>query len=34
VKGSLEDVEVVLDFVTLEEVPIRDVLGSASGSTT
>ena len=33
-KGSLEDVKVVLDFVTLEEVPVREVLGSAPGSTT
>jgi len=34
VKGSLEDVKIVLDFGTLEEVSGRDVLGSAPGSTT
>jgi len=33
-KRSLEDVEVVLDFVTLEEVPVREVLGNAPGGTT
>ena len=34
VKGSLEDVKIVLDFMTLEEVPVRDLLGNAPGSTT
>lgn len=33
-KGSLEDAKIVLDFRTLEEVPAREVLGSAPGSTT
>ena len=33
-RGSLEDVKVVLDFMTFEEVPVRDVLVSAPGSTT
>ena len=33
-KGSLEDVKVVLDFRSLEEVPIRDILGKAPGGTT
>ena len=34
VKGSLEDVKIVLDFRTLEEVPVRDLLGNAPGGTT
>ena len=34
VKGSLEDVKIVLDFKTLEEVPVREVMGKAPGSTT
>jgi len=34
VKGSLEDVKIVLDFRTLEEVPVRELLGSAPGGTT
>jgi hypothetical protein len=33
-KGSMEDVKVVLDFRSLEEVPIRDIFGKAPGSTT
>ena len=33
-KGSPDDVKVVLDFWTLEEVSARDILGSAPGSTT
>lgn len=33
-RGSLEDVMVVLDFRTLEEVPVREVLKSAPGSST
>ena len=34
VKGSLEDVKIVLDFRTLEEVPVRELLGKAPGGTT
>ena len=33
-KKTLEDAKIVLDFWTLEEVSVRDVLGSAPGSTT
>lgn len=33
-KKSLDDVKIVLDFWTLDEVPVRDVLASAPGSTT
>jgi len=33
-KGSLEDAKIVLDFRTVEEVPVREILGTASGSTT
>lgn len=33
-KGSLQDVTVVLDCGTLAEVPVREVLKSAPGSTT
>jgi len=33
-KGSLEDAEVVLDFRTLDEVPVREIMESTSGSTT
>jgi hypothetical protein len=33
-KGSLEDVKVVLDFRSFEEVPVREVFGNAPGSTT
>lgn len=33
-RGSVEDVKVVLNFRTFEEVPVRDVLGNAPGSTT
>ena len=32
--ASLEKVWVVLDFGTLEEIPIREILGKAPGSTT
>ena len=31
---SLGDVRIVSDFRTLEEIPVREVLGSAPGSTT
>ena len=34
VKGVLEDVKIVLDFKTLEEVPVRQLLGSAPGGAT
>lgn len=34
VKGSLEDVDVVLDSGTSREVPVREVLGNAPGITT
>jgi len=34
VKGSLEDVKIVLDFTTLEEAPVRELLGNAPGGTT
>ena len=34
VKGVLEDAKIVLDFRTLEEVPVRQVLGSAPGGAT
>jgi len=34
VKGTLENMKIVLDFRTLEEVPIREVLRNAPGSTT
>jgi hypothetical protein len=34
VRGSLEDVMVVLDFRTLAEVPVRNVLRSAPGGST
>jgi len=33
-KGSLEDAEVVLDFRTLDEIPVREIMESPSGSTT
>jgi hypothetical protein len=33
-KGSLEDVKIVWDFRSLEEVPVREILRSAPGSTT
>jgi len=33
-RGSLEDVKIVLDFRTLEEVPVRQVLESAPGGAT
>jgi len=33
-KASLKDVKVVLDFRTFEEVPVGEVLGSATGGTT
>ena len=33
-KGTLEDVKIVLDFRTLEEVSVKDILGNAPGSTT
>lgn len=33
-KASLEDAMITLDHTTLEEIPVRDVLESASGSTT
>ena len=33
-KGCLEDAKVVLDFRSFEELPVRDVLESAPGSTT
>ena len=33
-KGSLEDVKIILDFTTFEEISVRDVLGSAPGSAT
>jgi hypothetical protein len=33
-KGSMEDVKVVLDCRSLEEVPIREIFGKAPGSTT
>jgi len=35
IKGSeLEDAKIVLDFMTFEEVPVRELLRSAPGSTT
>ena len=34
IKGSLEDVKIVLDFRTLEEIPVRELLGNAPGGTT
>jgi len=34
VRESLDDVKVVLDAWSLEEIPVREVLGSARGSTT
>ena len=34
VKGVLEDVKIVLDFKTLEEVPVRQLLGSVPGGAT
>jgi len=34
VKGVLEDVKIVLDFRTLEEVPVRQIFGSAPGGAT
>ena len=33
-KGSLEDAEVVLDFKTLDEIPVREIMEGTSGSTT
>ena len=33
-RESLDDVKVVLDAWSLEEIPVREVLGSARGSTT
>ena len=32
--GSLEGAEIVLDFRTLDEIPVREIMESASGSTT
>ena len=33
-KGSSGDAEIVLDFRTLDEVPVREVMESATGGTT
>ena len=33
-KGLLEDAEVVLDFRTLDEIPVREIMEGTSGSTT
>lgn len=33
-EGLLEDAEIVLDFRTLEEIPIKKIMGRAPGSTT
>jgi hypothetical protein len=33
-RGSWKDVKIVLDFRSFEEVPVREVLGNAPGSTT
>jgi len=33
-EGSSKDAEIVLDFRTLQEVPVKEVMGNAHGSTT